>query len=241
MIDYENISTEEPLVFIEPGAPAYIGIAIGGVAQYDGDSLYMPLGVGVWDSYTNPAGFGDTVFIDIAPDSIVEYDNIVPLDPRYYPDSLGGYGLTALRFVCDHSLEMIRITATIGDLSDTSRQFPLGVYNPDLFLTADPGVVSVSPPDTIGYSDISVQLIDGRGCEIANGIINFSALMYGEISRQARDTTDSDGYAYSEFMIHIDDIPGQPPDPPQCTAVVRATLFGYPDVEGQVEIICTRP
>ena len=75
LIENENISVEEPLVLIKPGPPVYMSISRSPAAESPGDSLYMRLGFGVWDQYTNPAGFGDTIFIDIEPDSIVYWED----------------------------------------------------------------------------------------------------------------------------------------------------------------------
>jgi len=69
-------------------------------------------------------------------------------------------------------------------------------------------------------------------------VINFTAQVCGEISGHFSDTTDIDGFAYTEFMIRADEIPENPPDPPQCTAIVKARLRGYPEVEGEYEILC---
>ncbi|MEE9553793.1 MAG: hypothetical protein V3W18_05795 [candidate division Zixibacteria bacterium] len=241
IIEYENISVEESLVMIEPGPPAFVSISLGAVAESAGDSLYIPLGVGIWDRYANPAGFGIPVYIEIEPDSIVDFENVIYTEHPEYPDSAGGWASTQLGYICDHSLETIRIIVSAGEVADTSSVFPLPVYHPEIHISADPGAIWVSPPDTAGFSDITVRLLDGNGCEISNGIIYFSALVCGEISGQSIDTTDNDGYAYSEFMIHIDDIPGPPPDPPQCTGLIRARFLGYPDTENEVEIICSRP
>lgn len=241
LIENENISVEEQLVTIEPGSPAFIDISFGAVGRSVGDSLYIPLGVGIWDQYSNPAGFGDTVYIDIEPDSIVTVENIIFPEFPEYPDSVEGWALTWLGYICNHSLEMIGIIASAGEVADTSSLFPLPVYNPEIYIMADPGAIWVAPPDTAGFSDITVRLLDGNGCGISNGIVYFTALVCGQISGQSIDTTDSNGYAYTEFMIHIDDIPGPPPDPPQCVCAVRASLYGYPDVVDEVEIICSRP
>jgi hypothetical protein len=241
VIENENIWVEELLVMIEPGPPASIQIAFGGPMESVGDSLYITIGVGIRDQYSNPAGFGDTVYIEIEPDSIVTYENIIFPEFPEYPDSAEGWATTPLAYTCDHSLDMIQIIVSAGSIADTSGLFPLPVYNGALYMSADPGAVWIAPPDTVGFSEITVQLRDGLGCEVSNGIICFAALVCGQISGQSLDTTDSDGNAYTEFMIHVDEIPGPPPDPPQCICVVRASLFGYPDVESEVEIICSRP
>ena len=234
IIENENISVEELLVMIEPGPPAFVQISGGGPVQPIDDSLYITLGVGIWDQYANPTGFGIPVYLEIEPDSIVAFENII------YTDS-NGWASTPLAYTCDHSLDTIQVIASAGSIADTSGLFPLPFYNGALYMTADPETIWIEPPDTVGFSTITVQLLDGLGCEISNGIICFAALVCGQISGQPRDTTDSDGYAYTEFMVHIDEIPGPPPDPPQCICVVRANLFGYPDIENQIEIICSRP
>ncbi len=234
VIENENIRAEELLVMIEPGPPAFIQTSFGGPIESSGDSIYITLGVGIWDQYANPAGFGTPVYLEIDPDSIIAFENII------YADS-NGWATTLPAYTCDHSLDMIQIIVSAGSIADTSGLFPLPVYNGALYMTADPGTIWIEPPDTVGFSYIIVQLLDGHGCEISNGIIGFAALVCGQISGQSLDTTDSDGNAYTEFMIHVDEIPGPPPDPPQCICVVRANLFGYPDVENEVEIICSRP
>jgi hypothetical protein len=234
LMDYENIPARELLILIEPGPPVFIDVSFGGPVQSSGDSLCMTLGVGLWDRYANPAGFGIPIYLEIEPDSIVAFENII------YSDS-NGWASSPLAYTCEHSLDTIQLIVSAGSIADTTESSALPAYNPQIYISADPGAIWIEPPDTVGYSDITVQLLDGNGCEISNGIILFSALVCGEISGQMRDTTDSDGYAHTQFMIHIDDIPGPPPDPPQCTCGVRASLFGYPDVESEVEIICSRP
>lgn len=240
-IQNENISIEELLVMIEPGPPASIQIAFGGPMESVGDSLYITLGVGIRDQYSNPAGFGDTVYIEIEPDSIVTYENIIFPEFPEYPDSAQGWTSTPLRYTCDHSLDTIRGVATVGSIADTSGLFPLPVYNAEIYMAAAPGAIWIEPPDTVGFSDIRVQLRDAHGCEISNGIISFTALLCGQLSGPSMDTTDIEGYAYTEFMIYANQIPSSPPDLPQCTALVRASLFGYPDTEAEIQIICRRP
>jgi hypothetical protein len=234
VIENETMSVEEPLVLIEPGPPAYVQLSLGGNIESVNDSLFTTMGAGIWDQYSNPAGSGIPVYFDIEPDSIVSFESPI------YTDSIG-WASTPLIYTCDHSLETIRIIVSAGEISDTSGLLSLPIYNPEIYMMADPGAIWIEPPDTVGFSDITVQLLDGSGCEISNGIIYFAALVCGQLSGQSIDTTDSDGYAVTEFMIHIDEIPGSPPDPPQCTCVVRASLLGYPDTEAEVEIICSRP
>ena len=241
LTDYENVPAQELLILIEPGPPAYISIAMGFLGESPGDSIYATLGASIRDQYTNPAGFGDTVYLEIEPDSIVTYENIVIPDIPPYPDTAQGWGSTLLGYVCEHSLDTIQIVAEVASIADTLSPSVLPIYNPTTYISADPGTIWIEPPDTVGYSDITVLLLDGNGCRISNGIILFTAIVCGELSGQSRDTTDSDGCAHTQFMIHVDDIPGPPPDPPQCTCGVRASLFGCPDVESEVEIICSRP
>lgn len=241
VIDNDNIPVQELLILIEPGPPANVELYFGPVGDSDGDSLYVTMAAAVWDRYANPAGFGDTVYIEIEPDSIVTYENIVIPEIPPYPDTTSGWGSTPLGYICDHIFDPIRAVATISSVADTIESFALPAYNPEIYISADPGTIWIEPPDTVGFSDITVQLVDGNGCRISKGIIYFAALVCGQLSGQSIDTTDSDGYAYTEFMIHVDDIPGPPPDPPQCTAVVRASLPGYPDVVSELEIICIRP
>jgi len=233
LIDNENISVEERLIMIEPGPPAFVLIALGGPPESEGDSLHITLAIGIWDRYSNPAGFGIPVYLEIEPDSIVAFENII------FTDSTGSVS-TTLGYTCDHSLEIIRIMASAGSVADTTAPLPLPIYHPEIYMSAVPEVIWIEPPDTLGFSDITVQLRDGNGCEISNGIVYFTALACGQLSGPLIDTTDSDGFAYSEFMIRADDIPGPPPDPPQCTCGVKASLLGYPDTESQVEIICRR-
>ncbi len=234
VIENDNISVEELLVMIEPGPPAFLGISGGGPVQSVGDSLYITFGVGIWDRYANPAGFGIPVYLEIEPDSIVAFENII------YSDS-NGWASTLLAYTCDHSQDTIQIIVSAGSIADTSGLFPLPVYNGEIYMAADPEAIWIEPPDTVGFSDITIQLLDGLSCEISNGIISFTALVCGQLSGPSMDTTDIEGYAYTEFMIYADQIPSSPPDQPQCTAVVRAILIGYPDIEAEIQIICRRP
>lgn len=241
LTEYENIPSEQIMVLMEPGPPSYIQLALNQASESIGDSLSVAMAVAAWDRYTNPAGYGDTAFIKIEPELNVAYGDIVipPIPP--YPEIPSGWGYTWLRYTCDHSLETVSAIATMGSVADTSYSYSLPVYDPDIYMTADPESIRIEPPDTVAFSDIAARLLDGNGCKISNGIAIFHSMSCGEISGQAWDTTDSEGYAHTRFMIRAYDIPGPPPDPPQCTARVKASLYGYPYIISQVEIVCTRP
>jgi len=103
-----------------------------------------------------------------------------------------------------------------------------------------PGYIYVPASGDTLYADITAQLLDGLGCRIHYGVINFTVAVCGMITGPYSDTTDDDGMVYTEFGIAFEQIPSEPA-PPQCTAKVTAKLVGYPDVNGECEIYCSKP
>ena len=128
-------------------------------------------------------------------------------------------------------------------VGDTSQPFPLPIYDPSISLLADPGNLwctsnSCAVSDT---SDITALLKDGGDCPVDGGRIVFVALVAGTIIGPTSVYTDSTGLAETKYRIRGCEIPTPPDGVPQIETGVRASLFGYPEVEEEVSIICARP
>jgi hypothetical protein len=159
-------------------------------------------------------------------------------------ETLGTPGLahTWIAYPCYNTFDTVRIITVSGDLVDTSLFLALGLYEGVITCDANPGAIWLDDPGDADTSDIEAELIDGLLCSIEHGVINFTARNAGQIVEgMERDTTDEYGHAYSKFWIFYEQIPANPPNAPQITAEVVAKLRGYPDVEGQAEIFCSRP
>jgi len=237
------IYAEEPIIRILAGPPYHIDIFPSNAPEVDGEAIITGIAAAVWDQYTNPVEPLTPVHFEIIPDTIAWIEWLAYtggwIDPET-GDTIGVRGLTQtwLVYSCYHTFDTIRIIASCDAIVDTSAAFILGIYDAQLSLSAQPESLIIQSPDTIAFADLEAHLLDGLGCPIHNGVINFTTEVCGEISGSFTDTTDDQGYAYTEFMIRADDIPVSYPDPPQCTAIVIGRLRGYPEVEAECEIVC---
>ncbi|MCP4580561.1 MAG: hypothetical protein GY839_03010 [candidate division Zixibacteria bacterium] len=235
--------SESTLVTIESGPPYHIELFPSNGPAVDGEVIITGIAAVVWDQFINPVEPFTSVHFGIIPDTIAYIEGSAYtggwVDPET-GDTIGVRGMTEtwMAYSCYHTFDTVRIIASSGDVTDTSAAIILPIYDPQLNISAQPESLIIQSPDTIAYAGLEARLFDGIGCPIHNGVINFNAEVCGEISGAFSDTTDDQGYAHSEFMIRADEIPENPPDPPQCTAIVSATLRGYPEIEAECEIYC---
>jgi hypothetical protein len=239
----DSIYTEEPVVMILAGPAHYISIMPSAVPEAEGEAIRMGVAAAVWDQFTNPVEPLTRVDFELLPDTFGYIESPAYtggwIDPES-GDTIGVRGLaqTLMIYSCYHTFDTVRIIVAVDTIVDTSEAIILAIYNGQLEVTAQPDSLIIQAPDTIAYADLEAQLLDGLGCPIHNGVINFTAQVCGEISGPFTDTTDINGYAHTEFMIRAADIPENYPDPPQCTAIIKARLRGYPDVQGEYQMQC---
>jgi hypothetical protein len=227
-----SIFTEKPLLVIVAGPAYYIEIGPSAPGYVEGDSIYFGLLAHAWDQYTNPiTDPGAMAYFGVVPDTSASI--ISPV----FPDS-NGYFRTFLSYTCNHMFDTVFVTVSIEEVSDTSNLIILNIYDGHLSMQAEPSWIVMSPEDTAVYSEITVQLTSIPECPVRNGIILFRVTGCGELSGQLTDTTDIDGYAYSQFRITPEMVPEAPPHNPYCNAIIKGNLRGYPDVEVERVIYC---
>jgi hypothetical protein len=224
-IDNETVFSEGSIVQITAGPPAYISLAPSNIAEPHDDYMCAGITAFVLDEYSNP----------VIPDSPIQFGAI--------PDSIftiiedTSFTMAWFCFTCEHVFDTVRITASFGDLADTSGPIILPIWNGQIEAWADPDTIFPDAPGICDTSQITAQLTDGLGCLVANGGIIFVSRACGDIVGQIIDTTDINGYAHTLFQICYEQIPD---DPTGCIARIAAKLRGYPDVEDEVEIYCRR-
>jgi hypothetical protein len=253
-LDNENVFKEKTVAVITSGPPARIIISPVGNVLPEGQVLIGGVTAMVMDEFTNPVEYNTGVHFEVMPDSVA----LIMGDAYtggiiYYPegdtaDTIGTPGLafTRISYTCDRTFTWVRVVASSGGLVDTSASIQLAFYAEGgrCAVTANPGSIYIPlnvPNPHYDSSAVSCLLLDGIGCPIDRGIINFSAQVAGELCGPSVDTTSGGGWAYTRFRISFDQIPQTPPNPPQVQAKVIAVLQAYPNVKGEATIDCRRP
>ncbi|UCC78471.1 MAG: hypothetical protein JSW64_09300 [Candidatus Zixiibacteriota bacterium] len=246
------VCDEKSLITISSGPPYTVIVSYNVIAEATSSSSperYVQVGALVSDFYANPVEYGTAVYFTLIPNDIAEIEgNSTTGTPRpYHPDSVEGWAFSRILFGCFASNDTLQVVAlSAGDsvaVGDTSQPFPLPIYDPSISLLADPGNLwcisnSCAVSDT---SFITALLKDGGDCPVEGGRIIFVALVAGSIIGPTSVYTDLTGLAETMYRIRGCEIPTPPTGVPQLETGVRATLFGYPDVEEEVSIICARP
>jgi len=250
--DTLNICDEKSLITISSGPPYTVIVHPNVKAEAtnpQSPERYVQVGAEVMDIYANPVEYGTAVYFTLIPNDIANIEgNSTTGTPRpYHPDSVDGWAFSRILFGCYASNDILQVVAlSAGDsvsVGDTSQAFLLPIYDPYIAMGADPGNLwcvsnSCSVSDT---ADITALLKDGGDCPVEDGLIIFTALVAGTIIGPTSVYTDSTGIARTVYRIRGCEIPTPPDGVPQIETGVRATLFGYPDVEEEVSIICARP
>jgi hypothetical protein len=246
------VCDEKSLITISSGPPYTIITsynANGEASNPNTPERFVQVGAGVQDIYANPVEYGTAVYFTLIPNDVAEIEgNSYTGGARpYHADSVEGWAFTRIIYGCYATNDTIQVVASsAGDsaaVADTSQPFALPIYAPVISLAADPGNLwcisnSCSAMDT---SDITALLTDGGGCPVQYGKILFVALVAGSIIGPTFDYTDVFGIATTMYRIRGCEIPWPPGGIPQIETAVRATLFGYPNVEEEVSIVCARP
>ncbi|MEE9553602.1 MAG: hypothetical protein V3W18_04825 [candidate division Zixibacteria bacterium] len=246
------VCDEKSLITISSGPPAFVSVSptpVGEANNPDNPERYVQVGAGVWDIYANPVEYGTAVYFTLIPNDVAEIEgNSYTGGSRpYHADSVGGWAFSRIIYGCYGTFDTLQVVASSagenGPVADTSAPFALPAYNPSIFITANPGNLRCSGPGSFNcdQSDITALLTDGGGCAVRFGRINFGALVAGAIIGPTEVITDEFGIAETEYEICGDEIPTPPDGVPRIETMVRATLFGYPDVEAVVDLVCTRP
>jgi hypothetical protein len=247
------VCDEKSLITISSGPPFHVEASPAPVGEATNPAYperFVQVGAGVWDVYANPVEYGTAVYFSLIPNDIaeVEGDSYTGGARPYHPDSADGWAFSRIIYGCYGTFDTLQLVAMSaggdnGEVADTSAPFPLPAYNPSIFLSANPGNLRCAGPNSwdCDQSDITALLTDGGGCPVQHGIINFAALVAGTIIGPTEVITDENGIAETEYEICGDEIPTPPDDIPRIETAVRAILFGYPDVEAEVDLVCTRP
>ncbi|MEE8417688.1 MAG: Ig-like domain-containing protein, partial [candidate division Zixibacteria bacterium] len=240
------------LITISSGPPFHVEVSptpVGETTNPDNPERFVQVGAGVWDIYANPVEYGTAVHFTLIPNDIAEVEgNSYTGGARpYHPDSVFGWAFSRIIYGCYGTFDTLQVVASSGGengpVADTSAPFALPAYNPSIFLSANPGNLRCAGPNSYqcDQADVTALLTDGGGCAIEHGQINFSALVAGAIIGPTQVITDENGIAETEYEICGDEIPTPPDGIPRIETAVRAILFGYPDVEAEVDLVCTRP
>lgn len=246
------VCDEKSLITISSGPPYHVEVSptpVGEATNPDNPERFVQVGAGVWDVYANPVEYGTAVYFTLIPNDIgeVEGNSYTGGSRPYHPDSVDGWAFSRIIYGCYGTFDTLQVVASSagenGPVADTSTPFPLPAYNPSIFLSANPGNLRCDGPNPnqCDQSDITALLTDGGGCAVQYGIINFSALVAGSIIGLTEVITDENGIAETVYEICGDEIPTPPDGIPRIETAVRAILFGYPDVEAEVDLVCTRP
>lgn len=247
------VCDEKSLITISSGPPAHVEASrapVGEATNPDYPERFVQVGAWVADVYANPVEYGTAVYFTLIPQDVAEVEgNSFTGGPRspYHPDSADGWAYSRILYGCYGTFDTLQLVAHSGgqhgSVGDTTVPFALPAFNPGIFLAANPGNLRCPGPNSTDCDSslITALLTDGGGCAIEHGIIFFSALVAGEIVGPDQDTTDEDGIAMTIYEICGDEIPTPPDQIPRIETAVRATLFGYPDVEAEVDLVCTRP
>jgi len=244
-IDDEDVFDERNLIYIRASLAAFINTAPANIVYLEDETLIMPITSLITDSYTNPVEPLTEVFFELIPDTIGLIES-----PAYTGgwvdengDTIGVRGLvhSFVTYSCDHTFDTVRVLVYADTIHDISGPIVLPLYEGEIDIYADPEFLFVQEPGTYENSEVIAQLLDGLNQPVNNGIIYFVVRICGELSGPYVDTTDNNGYANTEFRIWYEQIPHEPPELPNCTAIVVSNLLGYPDIEGTAEIHCTRP
>ncbi|MCP4581405.1 MAG: hypothetical protein GY839_07280 [candidate division Zixibacteria bacterium] len=247
-IDDENIFKEKSIITIQSGPPYNIEILPSNIAGVEDEAIITGITAAVWDRYTNPVEPLTAVHFEVTPDTIAYIEGaaytggwIDTTGP--IPDTIGtrGLAMTWMAYSCYRTFDTVRVIASSGDMEDTSNAIVLALYEGTIAVGVTPGVLYLDQegPGATKYADVEAQLTDGLGCPIENGVINFNAQVCGEISGPYSDTTDVQGFAYTEFRIQYSQLLPDPDGlPPHCAAKIVATLRGYPEIEGEIDCYC---
>lgn len=250
--DYLSVCDEKSLITISSGPPSAVIIsynANGEASNPNTPERFVQVGAGVQDVYANPVEYGTAVYFTLIPNDIaeIEGDSYTGGARPYHADSVAGWAFTRIIYGCYATNDTLQVIASSsGDSTsvvDTSQPFPLPIFAPVISLAADPGNLWCTSNSCFAMdtSFITALLTDGGGCPVQYGKILFVALVAGTIIGPTFDYTDVNGIAETMYRIRGCEIPTPPDGVPQIETGVRATLFGYPDVEEEVSIICARP
>ncbi len=247
------VCDERSLITISSGPPAFVSVSPAPVAEASNPNYperFVQVGAGVWDEFTNPVQYGTAVHFSLIPNYIaeVEGNSFTGGAKPYHPDSVDGWAFSRIIYGCYETLASLQVVATSGgedreQVADTSAEFKLPIYNPSVFLSANPGNLRCAGPgdNECDQSSITALLTDGGGCAIQYGTVNFSALVAGSIIGPTEVITDENGIAETTYEICGDEIPTPPDGIPRIETKVRAVLFGYSEIEAEVDLVCTRP
>ncbi len=245
------VCDEKSLITISSGPPFHVEASpapLGEAINPAYPERFVQVGAGVWDVYANPVEYGTAVYFTLIPNDVaeVEGNSYTGGGRSYHPDSADGWAFSRIIYGCYGTFDTLQIVAYSagenGPVADTSAPFALPAYNPNIFLGANPGNLRCDGPDDwdTAEADIRAILQDGGGCAVQYGIINFSALVAGTIIGPTEVITDENGIAETIYQIRGSEIPEDANGIPRIETAVRATLFGYPAVEMEVNIVCTR-
>ena len=213
---------------------AYIGISFHLNSPSPGLYNRIAVWISVYYEDLQPVPPGIALHLEINPDSLATIDDTV------YTYGLWGSAFAKLVYPAYYASEEVQIIVSCESFADTVITH-LPICNGELALTADPGRLFVDQPGAFDTTTITCQLTNGAGIPQRNVHIVFTALVAGQICGPTLIYTDDRGFCHTQYRIGYQNIPGSNSDPNYIETAVRATLFGYPDIEKEISILCTRP
>jgi hypothetical protein len=256
--DSLHVCDEKSLITISSGPPHHIQVSssMGGGGTPGQPERYCSVAALVWDRYTNLVEHGTAVYFSLIPDDLAEIDgdSYTGGGKPYLPDSTEGVAYTRIIYPCFSTYNFVQVVASsAGDsaeVADTSVALSLPIFDGHLDVFPIQGSLWTDNDSCNCHqqhyyncrdtSDIMVTLTDGGGCPVSGGIILFTAQVAGSIIGQNMDTTNSDGHAYTSYMIRGCDIPCDPYGVCTIETIVRAVLMQDPAVVGTANIVSSR-
>lgn len=250
--DSLNVCDEKSLVTISSGPPAWIDVSfsfVGEASNPNTPERFCQVGAVVGDRFANPVEYGTAVYFTLLPSNLadIEGNSYTGGARPYHPDSVNGVAYTRIIYGCFSTFDFIRVIAHSAgdsvDVVDTSVSFTLPIFEGAIGVSANPGNLwcTGSSCSNTASAAITAVLVDGGGCPIEGGILNFSALVAGQITGQSQDTTDITGAARTTYTIRGCEIPLRPDGQATIETTVKAVLQQNQQVEGAVNIVCSRP
>ncbi len=231
---------EQPIVTISSGPPAYITVGVGEVTM-SGSSYQWEVSANVSDIHSNPVVDSTAVYFRLEPPGSFLIDGgAFTGNTSNQGYVLPGVAYTDVIYSCQEVFDSVSIFAESDTIEGALYNVVVPIVdNATIGCIANPGNLSLSDNNDVDTSLVTAILTDENGCPIDGAIIIFTVETAGHLFEPVVDTTDALGQADVEFWIRGIEVQSPNP-PPQVTGTVKAILAVNTDIEGEVNIVCTK-